>query len=116
MEAQSVLEFEALRELLGRYVRGPLGSQELAGARPVSDRALIESALADAAEAVEYVRASYQPQPAARGAAIRVRFDLPADPAPLVAQLRIEGAVLEGHEIFELSRLLELASEARSLI
>jgi DNA mismatch repair protein MutS2 len=116
MRLEPVLEFEQLRELLGRYVRGPLGRANLAHVAPVSDRAAIESALADATEAIEYVRASSQPQPAARGAAVRLRFDVGEDPAPAVARLRIEGATLDGAEIFELARLLDVASEARSLI
>src|ERR1700688_2493781 len=109
MHAENVLEFEALRELLARYLRSPLGQAELAAVAPVSDRAAIEAALADAAEAIEYLRTSSQPQPASRGAAIRVRFDLNADPAPAVARLRIEGATLDAAEIFELTRLLDLA-------
>ena len=44
------------------------------------------------------------------------RFDLGADPAPLVARLRIQGATLEATEIFELARLLDVASEARSVV
>ena len=37
--------------------------------------AAIEAALADAAEAIEYLRPPSQPQPASRGAAIRIRFE-----------------------------------------
>ena len=47
MQAESVLEFEALRELLGRFVRSPLGHAELVRVEPSSDRAWIEFALAD---------------------------------------------------------------------
>jgi len=116
MYASPALEFEELRALLGRYVHSPLGRAELAGVEPGSDRAVIEAALADTAEAIDHLKASSQPQPAARGAAIRPRFDLPADPEPIVGRLRIEGATLEASEIFELARLLDLASEIRSLI
>ena len=93
MHAENVLEFEALRAVLARYLRSPLGRAELAAVAPVSDRTAIETALADAAEAVEYLRAASQPQPASRGAAIRLRFDLSVDPAPAVARLRIEGSI-----------------------
>ncbi|MCU1336896.1 MAG: Smr protein/MutS2 [Bryobacterales bacterium] len=112
----NALEFDALRALLGRYVRSPLGQAELLGVRPLANRADIESALADAAEAIDYLRAASNPQPAGRGAAIRPRFDLAIDPAPLVGRLRIEGATLEAAEIFELARLLDVASEARSVV
>jgi len=116
VQADSVLEFEALRALLGRYLRSPMGQSELARLEPVTDRAAIEAALADAAEAIEYWRAASHAQTAARGAAIRLRFDFSADAAALASRLRIEGATLESQEIFELTRLLDLASEARSLI
>ncbi len=114
--AAGALEFEDLRALLGRYVRSPMGQGELQGVAPLNDRAAIENALADAAEAVEYLRAASHPQPAARGAAIRPRFDVGSDPAPLVGRLRIQGATLEAVEIFELARLLDVASEARSVV
>ena len=116
MHAEPELEFEQLRALLGRFVRTPLGRAELEGVAPLSERATVEAALADAAEAMEHVRARSQPQPASRGAAIRLRFELGADPAPAVARLRIEGATLEPAEIFELTRLLDLAGEARSTL
>jgi DNA mismatch repair protein MutS2 len=116
MHAESVLEFEALRALLGRFVRSALGRAELAGVEPMEDRAGIEAALADAAEAIQYLRTTSQPQPASRGAAIRVRFEDIADPGAAVARLRIEGATLEAQEIYELARLLDMASEARSTL
>ena len=116
MHAENVLEFEALRALLARYLRGALGHTELNRVAPVSDRLQIESVLADTAEAIHYLRASSQPQPATRGAAIRIRFDDIPDPASAVARLRIEGATLEAHEILNLSRLLDLASETRSIL
>jgi DNA mismatch repair protein MutS2 len=116
MHAENVLEFESLRELLGRYVRSALGQSELASVAPSPDRARIEAALADAAEAIAYLRTSSQPQPASRGAAIRVRFSDIDDPAQPIAKLRMEGATLEPAEIFEIGRLIDLASEARSIL
>src|SRR5205085_9930876 len=95
VQAQNALEFEDLRALLGRYVRSPMGQRELQGIAPLRDRVAIENALADAAEAIEYLRAASNPQTAGRGAAIRPHFDLGADPEPLVARLRIQGATLE---------------------
>ena len=116
MHAEPVLEFEELRALLGRYVRTALGRAELERVAPGSDRGTIEATLADTAEAMEHLKARSQPQPAARGAAIRIRFELGADPMPALARLRIEGATLEPTEIFELSRLLDLAAETRSTL
>ena len=95
MHAESVLEFDALRALVGRFVRSPLGRAELDRVEPVAERPAIEAVLADTAEAVAYVQESSGARAATRGAAIRVRFDLAVDPAPLVARLRIDGALLE---------------------
>jgi dsDNA-specific endonuclease/ATPase MutS2 len=64
------LEFESLRELLGRYVPSPLGRTRLSQLRPRADREPVIEELAEAAEAIEYLRAAGKPQPAARGAAI----------------------------------------------
>jgi DNA mismatch repair protein MutS2 len=116
MHPEPVLEFESLRTLLSRYVRSSLGRTELAQVDPSSDRAAIEAALADTRESVAYLRTSSQPQPASRGAAIRVRFDDIADLGPTLAQLRIEGATLDAANIYELSRLLDLAAEARGIL
>ena len=69
-----VLEFEGLRELLGRYVASPLGRAELEKVQPRTDRARLEEELAEAEEATAYLRAAGKPQPAARGAAIRINF------------------------------------------
>ena len=116
MHADNVLEFEALRALVGRYVRSALGARELASMAPASDRAAILASLSDTSEAIEYLRTASQPQPASRGAAIRVRFDDAADPGPALARLRIEGATLDASEIFGLGRLLDMAAETRSIL
>jgi DNA mismatch repair protein MutS2 len=111
-----LLEFESLRELLGRFVRSSLGRDELAKVEPHSDRPELESALADVAEAISYLRALSQPQAATRGAAIRVRFDSIPDVTKSLLLLRIEGAGLEALQILELSRLLEQAGEIKSVL
>jgi DNA mismatch repair protein MutS2 len=111
-----LLEFETLRQLLGRFVRSSLGRDELAKVEPHSDRAVLESALADVEEAVSYLRALSQPQAATRGAAIRVRFDSIPDVAKSLLLLRIEGTGLEALQILELSRLLEQAGEIKAIL
>ncbi|MEI9813706.1 MAG: Smr/MutS family protein [Acidobacteriota bacterium] len=116
MHCENVLEFEQLRALLGRYLRSPIGRAELNALEPVSDREAIGDALADAAEALEYLRSASNPQTSGRGGAARLRFDFDGDPNLLRAHLRIEGVTLDGVEIFQLTRLLDLASEARSAI
>jgi DNA mismatch repair protein MutS2 len=116
VHAEPVLEFEALRALLGRFVRSPLGRAELDRVAPSAERATVEHELADTGEAVAYVQASWAPQAAARGAAVRPRFDCEADPCPLAARLRIEGTALEGLELLGLARWMDAAAEARSLL
>jgi DNA mismatch repair protein MutS2 len=116
MNADPVLEFDALRALVGRYVRSPLGRAELEFVAPSNNRAAIESALAETAEGIDYLRAASKPQPVARGAAIRLNFGDLADPTKAVARLRMEGATLEAQEIRELSKLLDLAAEVRGIL
>ena len=111
-----LLEFEPLRELVGRYVGSPLGRGELEKLAPHSDRAVLENALADVAEAIAYQGASRQPQAASRGSAIRLRFNSIPEVAPALAVLRIEGAMLEPKQILELARLIEEACEIRAAL
>ena len=97
-----VLEFEALRQLLGRYVASPLGRRELAQVAPHTDRERLEAELAEAGEAIQFLQVASKPQPTSRGAAIRVDFGGIPDVEPAVHKLHIEGAGLEPKEIFEL--------------
>jgi DNA mismatch repair protein MutS2 len=111
-----LLEFEELKRLLGRYVSSPLGGQALARVAPGDDAAALEETLAETGEAIEYLRAASRPQPAARGAAVRLRFDSIPDPAAALAKLRIEGACLDAKEILELTELLDAATGVRQLL
>ncbi len=107
-----VLEFDALHALLGRYVRSALGRDELARVTPSNDRALIEAALAEATEGIDYLRAASQPQ----SKISRLAFVDSGDPGESLQRLRIEGASLNGQEIFELTRWLDVAAEARAAL
>src|SRR5260370_38864313 len=99
--SSGLLEFEALRQLLGRYVSSALGRSEIERMEPSGDRGQIEEVLANTAEALEYVRTAQSPQAAQHGAAICPRFDSIPDPGPAVSLLRIEGASLEPRQIYE---------------
>ncbi len=101
---------------MGRYVGSPLGRAELEKLAPNSDRAVLQNALADVAEAVAYQGASRQSQAASRGSAIRLRFNSIPEVAPALAVLRIEGAMLEPKQILELARLIEEAGEIRAAL
>ncbi|HEY1337951.1 MAG TPA: endonuclease MutS2, partial [Bryobacteraceae bacterium] len=107
-----VLEFESLREVVGRFVSSPLGRRELDKVQPHADREKLEADLAEAEEAIEYLRAASRPQPAARGAAIRIDFGGMPDVEAAVHKLRIEGASLEPKEIFDVFNLLDRAADA----
>ncbi|MGA2329369.1 MAG: endonuclease MutS2 [Bryobacteraceae bacterium] len=110
------LEFASLKELLGRYIASPLGQAELDHIEPLDDRARVEQMLREAAEAKEYLDTAARPQPASRGAAVRIRFGELADTTESVRKLRIEGASLEAKEILELTGLLDRASDIRSVL
>jgi len=109
-----VLEFEALRQLIGRYIASPLGRRELEKIQPHTDLARLTADLADAGEAVDYLRAAARP--GVRGGAIRLDFNGLPDSEAAVHKLRIEGASLEPKEIYDLLALLDRASDAKSLL
>jgi DNA mismatch repair protein MutS2 len=111
-----VLEYESLRQLLGRYLSSPQGRRELARVEPIADRELLTESLAEAGEAIAYLRLASRPQPAARGAAIRVDFGGLPDVEASVHKLHIEGASLEPKEIFDLFLLLDRAADAKSVL
>lgn len=111
-----LLEFEPLRELIGRYIGSPMGRARLNAIAPSTEREPIESALAEAAEAIEYLRTSAKPQPAQRGSAIRISFNGLPDISPAAEKIRIEGASLEPRELFDLIALLDRAADARSIL
>jgi DNA mismatch repair protein MutS2 len=111
-----LLEFEPLRELVARYVGSPLGHAELEKLAPHSDRAILENALADVAEAIAYQSASRQPQAATRGSAIGLRFNSIPDVAAALTVLRIQGAMLEPKQILDLAHLIEEAGEIRAVL
>ncbi|MCS7024006.1 MAG: Smr/MutS family protein [Bryobacteraceae bacterium] len=111
-----LLEFESLRELLGQYVGSPQGREELRKISPQVNRVWLEEVHALTAEAIDYLKDASRPQTTARGTATRLRFSDLADLQPVSQKLRIEGAVLEGKEIFDLLALADRAMQARSLL
>lgn len=111
-----LLEYDALKALLGRFVSSPGGHAELDSVQPCNERAAVQDALAETAEAIAYHTASTQTQTASRGAAIRLRFDQLPDVEEHVAKLQIVGVPLEGMEIRELLTLLDRATEIRAIL
>ena len=100
-----VLEYAALKELVGRYVAGPLGRAELERIEPSTDQAVLEEALAEVGEAMEFSRL-----------ATKLPLGGLVDSTAAVQKLRIEGAGLEGEEIAHLVTFLERATETRLAI
>ncbi len=111
-----VLEFEPLRQLVGRYLSSAMGRRELAKVEPHNDRERLERDLAETGESIEYLRLASRPQPASRGAAIRVDFSGLPDTQAAVHKLHIEGASLDPKEIFDLFALLDRAADAKSVL
>src|SRR5246127_4527279 len=104
-----LLEYEALKRLLGRFIASPLGRAELEKVEPSQDRDKLVETLAETDEAIQSLRSAAQPKPAQRGAAIRLDFSSIPDLRIAGEKLRIEGASLEPKEIFDLIALLDRA-------
>ncbi len=111
-----LLEFDALKQLLGRYIASPLGRAELERVAPGSDLAILTATLAEVDESIQYLRSAAQPKPAQRGAAIRLDFSGISDLRIAGEKLRIEGASLEPKEIFDLIALLDRAADIKSIL
>lgn len=110
------LEFEQLRGLLARYTSSPLGRAELEKIAPHCDRDRLLDELGEAQEATTYLRSAGRPQPAGRGAAIRIDFTSLPDLGATIHKLRIEGASLEPREILDVFVLLDRAADAKSIL
>jgi DNA mismatch repair protein MutS2 len=100
-----ILEFEPLKQLVGRYVAGPLGRMELERLQPSTDRTWIEESLAELGEAIELQRMGE-----------RLPLAGLVDSTEAVAKLRIEGAELDGREIADLITFLDRATEVRTVL
>jgi DNA mismatch repair protein MutS2 len=111
--SSELLEFEDLRELLRRFVPSPLGQALLDDLSPAGDRAWAEARLAETAEAIAYLD---RVRAAKDGGPVRLRFAGLADVREPAAKVRIEGAVLDGIELYELAAALERAAEARAAL
>ncbi|HTA47145.1 MAG TPA: endonuclease MutS2 [Bryobacteraceae bacterium] len=106
------LEWEQVRNLVSRYIGSPLGAAELAKVEPSIDRERVEHDLAEAGEAIQYLRASARPQ----GGAIRINLNGLPDITVAIQKLHIEGAALEPREIFDLIAFLDRAADAASFL
>jgi dsDNA-specific endonuclease/ATPase MutS2 len=110
------LEWEHVAALVKRYIATAAGDAELAKVQPSIDRDRVEQSLAEAGEAMAYLRAATGPQTAGKGAAIRVNLNGVPNVTVSVQKLRIEGAALEPREIFDLIAFLDRAADAKSFL
>ena len=101
-----ILEYEALRAIVRRYVASPLGQARLAEMQPSTDRVALEEMLADVGEALNYLRDGEDP----------VRFGGIPEITVASQKLRIEGAVLDPLEIQALVSFLSAATNVRAVL
>jgi DNA mismatch repair protein MutS2 len=116
LNSEAALEWEQVLALVSRYIGSPLGAAELANVSPSANREEVERALADAGEAIQYLRAASAPQQTGQGAAIRINLNGLPDVTIFIQKLHIEGAALEPREIFDLIGFLDRAADAASFL
>ena len=105
-----ILEFDALREVVGRYVSSPFGQQELARLEPHGDAERLEHEHAEAEQALLYLKAASQPG----AGTIRISFSGLPEITPAAHKLRMEGAVLDPREVYDVLTVLDRAADIRS--
>jgi len=111
-----LLEYPALKELVGRYLASDGGRRLLDALEPSNDREALEAALAEVREALQYIDAAQSPAPGQRGTTTRPRFDNLPYLGTHLAKMGIEGAVLEPRELLDTFTVLERATELRSVL
>jgi DNA mismatch repair protein MutS2 len=111
-----LLQFDELKDLLAAYAGSRAGRALVVALERHRDRFALEADLAEAGEAIEYLREVSGVQQAGRGAAIRLRFDQLRDVHAAVRALRVEGASLDGREILDLFHTLTIAGEYRAIL
>jgi DNA mismatch repair protein MutS2 len=111
-----LLQFPELKELLAQYTGSSAGRELVFALEPYNDRPVLEATLAEAAEAMAYLREVSGAQTAAAGAAIRLRFDQVRDVGSAVRILKVEGASLDGRDILDLFHTLAMAGEYRGIL
>ncbi len=114
--SSGLLQFDELKELLASYAGSVSGRALIAALESHHDRPALENGLAEAGEAIAYLREAAGAPSAGPGSVIRLRFDQLRDIHAAVATLLIEGASLEGREILDLFHTLALAGEYRAIL
>jgi DNA mismatch repair protein MutS2 len=111
-----ILQFNELIELVARHAGSDAGRELVSNLAPHTDLALLKADLAEAGEAIAYLRELSGAQPATSGAAIRLHFDQFPPIDEQVRLLRVAGASLEGRQIQDLFVTLSVAGECRAIL
>ncbi len=109
-----LLEFPQLLALVERYGQTPEGRRRLLALRPHWQREQLETQLALAREAVEYLRALAAPPRS--GGMLKLDFGGIGDLEPVLTKLRMEGAELEPAEIAAVLTLLDRAGDFKHIL
>jgi DNA mismatch repair protein MutS2 len=109
----ATLQFPELLDLLARYAGSAAGQALVYALEPNAGRAPLEAALAEAGEAIEYLRDSGGDN---KASLIRLRFDQLRDVETPVKILMVEGTSLDGRQILDLFHTLGLAGEYRGVL
>jgi DNA mismatch repair protein MutS2 len=107
--AEQLLEFPRVLEILRRYVTSPMAAAQLDQVRPFAGRSDAERELADAAEAIEWLRETGP-------GAVPISFGGLHDVRSAAARLSIEGAALDSLDLLHLLELLDRACEVRAAL
>src|SRR5579883_869045 len=111
-----LLQYNELRDRLSTYAGSTAGRALVGALEPHHDRVALESDLAEAAEAIAYLRELSGTQAASSGSLIRLHFDQLPDIETPLRILKVEGAALDGHQIQDLFATLAVAGEYRSIL
>ena len=101
--AEDVLEFARLRELVRRGTTCAPGRRAVEALAFSTDRAALEDAFAQVAEAMDWLRAGRE-----------MGFGALADPEPWLAQLAAPAATLEPAQLLDAASLLDTAAELKA--
>ncbi|HEX4751088.1 MAG TPA: Smr/MutS family protein [Bryobacteraceae bacterium] len=111
-----LLQFDELKELIAKYAGSAAGRDLALSLDQHHDRNVLENGLADAGEAISWLRELSGAQEATRGSVLRLRFDQVRELDSVVRVLQVEGASLDGREILDLFHTLTIAGECRGAL
>lgn len=114
--SSGLLQFDELKELLASYAGSVAGRALVLDLEPRSDRTAVESGLAEAGEAIAYLRDAAEVSSGAASSPVRLRFDQLRDISSAVRTLLIQGTSLAGTETLDLFHTLALAGEYRGIL